>query len=474
MSLETLAEHSSLGSVPIYRIPLEVLSQIFCFSIPEPDKDESSFLNIQLLAHCISTLARVESRWKNTVYATPALWSTFSLDGEDIRVNNVWMERWLSRSRVLPLDIALNFSDGSTDRASLLVGKFLQSHLRIRSLHLEGDIMAFLPVFHLPRDALPLLEELHLSIERVGNDLLQPLSSLLPPQPEAFGDSANLRRLKVEDCDEVSILERLALPLQLLESLQLRSYDSNIDPTVYLRALNQCHALESLDIYLSGHYRGTISKIPCTLHSLKSLEARPRTVSSDHASSLLSNLSAPSLENFHLHLSSFEWDRRLAQISDFQRRSGFLLRSLTLDLHHAQFDYATDFFGGMLSLFPTVTCLSIRNALVGMQSMLITLLDMLVIDPSTGPVFLPQLEEFKLELGVTGSAKPRMYPSLLTRMILSRWRSHPSDGGAAAAASADVIHSHGRRLALVTLRGIEFSKDIAMLSELSGLRLDHK
>ncbi|KAF5365153.1 hypothetical protein D9757_011755 [Collybiopsis confluens] len=474
-----LVERSSLDNTlaPVRRVPQEILSKIFSlFCLSEFDDTDSPFPNIQQLAQSIGTLVGVGIAWKSAAHATPSLWSAFTLDSEDIWVNNTWIEQWLSLSQGHPLDLALDLIDArvpaSTDRATHLVQKILQVHPRLRSLHLEGDILVFLPFFHLSRDAMPLLEELHLSVECIGNDsLTQPMSSYLPHQLEAFGGSSNLIRLKVDDCEKISILERLAVPLEGLKSLQLSSYDPDINPAFYLRALSQCCGLENLEIYLTRQYRGTIPIMPFTLPSLNSLEIHPHNVSGDHGFNLLSSLSAPRLKSFRVHFSSFNYDAQLSQISDFHSRSGFSLESLSLDLRNADPYFTTDHLHALLSLFPTATSLCIHFPMAEKQDLLSAVLQALAIDESTGPGFLLRLVELEL---VAIGADDREYPSQLTHMILSRLRSHLDKGVAAIHESLHVAPSSINRLEKVTLRGFKFSEDMNMLHELPGLYFDYK
>ncbi|KAF5366493.1 hypothetical protein D9757_012185 [Collybiopsis confluens] len=465
--------HNTLA--PVRRLPQELLSQIFLsFCFPERDDKESALPNVFQLARSIDTIAEVGIAWKNAVYATPMLWSAFSFSGRDIWVNDTWLRRWLSLSQGLPLDIGFMldsiFQSVYVDRASSLVTTILESHSQLRSLRLIGDILIFLPVFYLPRGALPWLAELRLSVGRRSEcSTMQSMSAQLPQRVEAFDGISSLRHLKVVDWEEISIMERVTMPLERLESLQLTSYHPDCEQTFYLNALNQCRALETLDLNLLRYEAEMVQNTSCTLHLLKSLTLHPEISSADFSFSALSSLSAPRLENFHIHCYHFICDSQLTQISDFQRRSSFLLKSLILDLYLDTERVETsdmDRFSSLLSLFPSLNCLRLRLPDDCEQSMLSAVLRTLVIrdqlcttDSESG-IIVPRLVEF--ELAIVGTNERREFPSEMSRMILSRSSSSSHVSGDRPKFS---------RLEKVTLRGFGSSDDMTMLSGLSDLHL---
>ncbi|KAF5365151.1 hypothetical protein D9757_011775 [Collybiopsis confluens] len=472
-----LVELSFLHNVlaPIRRIPPEILSEIFClFCYSNVYNDYTSdwfFPEIRHLNKSIGILMAVGIAWKNVVDATPALWSRFALSGRDIWVKDAWLERWLSRSHGHPLDLRLSLYQGGQDsvvRECIVVSKILEFHSQIRSLYLVGDILAFLPVCHLSRNALPMLEEVHLLFRSYEDDL----NARLPQRQEAFGRSLSLRRLEIDDREAISILERLSIPLHNLEKLKIVSSGPGIGPTIYLRSLIQCQDLKSLHLDF-GWDAADVPNTSFTLRLLKYLEIKIECLTGNRCHyNLLQHFSAPNLDHLHLHLSGFN-HASFNLISSFQHRStGFSLKSLTLDFQSGAFG-ATKRFRALLSFFPKVSYLCISSGSTREQSILGDIVRILVVEQSVGSGLLPQLAKFEMSVQ---THRPMEYlPRQLTQMILSRQHSHSEESAVAASGSARMPIHRPSRLKKVTLRGFDFpSEDCSALSKVPGLQMCYK
>ncbi|KAG1725818.1 hypothetical protein EDD22DRAFT_961555 [Suillus occidentalis] len=109
----------------LWRLPTEVLSQIFHYCLPEIG--EFQHLKPPSASEAPMLLTSVCRRWREVAIATPTLWCELAIDCED-----QWRKRrifcyksWLKRSRGCPLSLEL-FSDYAYDWPKIL--PFLRPH----------------------------------------------------------------------------------------------------------------------------------------------------------------------------------------------------------------------------------------------------------------------------------------------------------------------------------------------------------
>jgi hypothetical protein len=99
-------------TTPIYRIPTEILSEIFLHCLVE-DSDGFDAEEAPLLLNFVC------SKWRTVAISTPQLWSSISLDLPPCGGIEM-LETWLSRSSASPLKIIWTDSQGSADDSATL------------------------------------------------------------------------------------------------------------------------------------------------------------------------------------------------------------------------------------------------------------------------------------------------------------------------------------------------------------------
>ncbi|KAE9394252.1 hypothetical protein BT96DRAFT_195226 [Gymnopus androsaceus JB14] len=122
----------------------------------------------------------------------------------------------------------------------------------------------------------------------------------------------------------------------------------------------------------------------------------------------------------------------------------------------------------MFAIFPTIKSVRIHRCEFGKS--LDPLLRALTYTPGQNVLF-PKLADFELVPDTKKSPFLNLTPTILSRMVLSRWWSKETDSG-----QESLIHNGLVALQRVTLRGIRFKQDahITSMSKLPGLVVDIK
>ncbi|KAF9067701.1 hypothetical protein BDP27DRAFT_1364751 [Rhodocollybia butyracea] len=154
---------------PIRRVPLDILSEIFVFACCDDSFGGGPDINA-VIWYTPLILASVCVAWKTATHDTPKIWSVLYLRLHNARSNDEsWVQRWLSRSRGIPLELYLEHRSGGQahlhlDGARAIVDTILRFCHQIRILDLWGRLEAFVALFCLPSSSFPLLEKLLLCL----------------------------------------------------------------------------------------------------------------------------------------------------------------------------------------------------------------------------------------------------------------------------------------------------------------------
>ncbi|KAF8149932.1 hypothetical protein B0H34DRAFT_731777 [Crassisporium funariophilum] len=167
---------------PIYRLPTELLQDIFIFCLPRDKFIQPSPLQAPLL------LTHICAPWRNIGISLPALWSSLqtnlpkkdtSMDTHKFNSSEI-MRLWLSRAGETPL--SFSFRPGHAELfVDVVVNSASMSGLSLRWRHLKMYIPKGTSISFLIPDHLPLLETLEISttnglhrrqIELLSNALL--------------------------------------------------------------------------------------------------------------------------------------------------------------------------------------------------------------------------------------------------------------------------------------------------------------
>lgn len=119
--LETRLEHAVRQQSPITRLPRELLGSIFVTGVHRTSISSGNPLGSNVVgggigdggedAVLLSTLMCVCKEWTDIALNTPALWARITIDSSPRGLARA--RRKLSRSKAVPLDIAINFGPGS-------------------------------------------------------------------------------------------------------------------------------------------------------------------------------------------------------------------------------------------------------------------------------------------------------------------------------------------------------------------------
>ncbi|KAJ3967880.1 hypothetical protein EV361DRAFT_952830 [Lentinula raphanica] len=440
---------------PIHRLPLEIISRIFEEAC-HPGVDVTQ-ANSALTA---AFIPRVCAVWMKIAYTSPRIWSKLHLNtyqhSKAIKCDPSWVKRWLDRSGTLPIDLDLDFSrrgnlalrrDLDANKLMMLILDFCE---RIRSLKVRAHLKTVSPLFRLPPDSFPLLEEVHI-MTIPGGSTVQ-VSSI-----KSFEGATNLREVKLSGIHNTYIpLVWMILPIEQLTSLQI---DALAPEEIYVDILSRCSNLTSLDMCMSFSDMPVISEdIQISLPSLQSL-----SLSCHATSSLLCCITAPLVTDLCVGLRGDQDIRILARdLERFQQRSSANLVSFTL----TDLGYATgnnnEIMDGLTTILKTVSSIS-RFHLHGEHYVDInTKLVRKLTYMEGSPILLPNLTCFEMNWSLLSFQLEIRLPGLKD-MILSRTSYLAVDGG-----NTSVV-----RLCRVSIRGIKIQKeDIARIREIPGLMFD--
>ncbi|KAJ7749529.1 hypothetical protein DFH07DRAFT_961665 [Mycena maculata] len=220
-----------LGS-PIHVLPMEVLGEIFSFSIA-PVRDRATDLQENLNA--IIPLSQVCRCWRQVALSTPRLWTELSITLEPYFgwAEIAWIASWLRRSMHLPLSVTIFAEENHTNPAVL--NEILLVKSRLTHLEIVIPATAFLPaiepLFEAPLDALQTLRITEVNGESSWGE---------PINLSAFAPSLRTLILpkEVENTFFSNIPWSRLVHLQLLIGL----------PNEFIAVLRQCVNLERLDI----------------------------------------------------------------------------------------------------------------------------------------------------------------------------------------------------------------------------------
>ncbi|KAG1875777.1 hypothetical protein F4604DRAFT_1680653 [Suillus subluteus] len=202
--IESINLHKRLVS-PLWLLPTEVLSQIFCHCLPQIPKlgelQPPSKLTVPML------LARICRRWREVVVDMPNLWRVLSVKVDDRNWQQAAFsyDSWLKRAQGRPLSLRLQFR---ADDHSTKLQRLLQSYTnQIKSLSVDFHRPGT-PEFNTFRDLLALEEmSMHFNEDICADEMPASLLrsvSQLPAILCSFDVSGwSLSLSEVSSCDPV-------------------------------------------------------------------------------------------------------------------------------------------------------------------------------------------------------------------------------------------------------------------------------
>ncbi|KAF6754494.1 hypothetical protein DFP72DRAFT_990353 [Ephemerocybe angulata] len=247
-----------MGSSPMSKLPLELLSEIFLFCLPKEKYPTPSPMTAPML------LMHVCQAWRYVARHTQELWSSIHLNYRSVDEDVPATGLWLSYSGEAPLSLSLSIDFNERPHQSIL-------NILCRYAHRWKHVR---------------FEFRHLSCPQVdvSTSNIAPITQLLSTAP-------HLKELTwVDDMADTETL--LALPLPRLSRLSLSMNYGRLD---YLELLDQCENLEY--IRLTRPSPDILpSQTPRLLTKLTSLNiARDIT-------GILNHLILPSLKHVRVHL----------------------------------------------------------------------------------------------------------------------------------------------------------------------------
>ncbi|KAF9067677.1 hypothetical protein BDP27DRAFT_1328518 [Rhodocollybia butyracea] len=427
---------------PIRRLPLEVLSEIFVLSCHD-DGFRDSPADIDTVQYTPFTISSVCVAWKTVVHDTPKIWSVLHLQLDDTSKDQAWVQRWLSRSRGIPLELHLQFRH------------------QIRILDFWGPPEAIVALFRLPSSSIPLLEELSLTLKSFT--ISRPLKWNIAHSPpsgkmEFLLGSPALQVVKIVECSDISIISKSLIPFAQLTSLKIdHAHHLLKNPDRIVNLLQQCSNIVVLEICMPlGQQFSPAS--PILLPLLQSLAIR----SGGNDMSPLCHISAPFLEDLSLscpHNLAQNHHRLCEEVLDFQqRRSSPTLSSLTIrEIKWMDKEVVST----LLPAFPSIRLFRMVN--VGPKADLFKCLTLKVSKyDNPKAIVLPHLTHLEV-LGLYSHGFPFWERELLCDMLLSRWWTE----------SEESDHNGLNCLRKVTFdqQSKLYDEEIARISGLAGLEV---
>ncbi|KAF5342454.1 hypothetical protein D9611_001880 [Ephemerocybe angulata] len=276
---DTYPPPPSMGSSPISELPLELLSEIFLFCLPEEKYPTPSPTTAPML------LMHVCQAWRRVARHTQELWSTIHLNYRSLDEDVPATGLWLSYSGEAPLSLSLSIDFNERPHQSILNLLCRYAH-RWKHVRFEFRHLSCPQVYNLAHalDNVPMLSTFEFRARDVSTSNIAPITQLLSTAP-------HLKELTwVDDMADTETL--LALPLPRLSRLSLSMNYGRLD---YLELLDQCENLEY--IRLTRPSPDILpSQTPRLLTKLTSLNiARDIT-------GILNHLILPSLKHVRVHL----------------------------------------------------------------------------------------------------------------------------------------------------------------------------
>lgn len=429
------------GNGPLYHIPPELLKVIFHECLPETDLPPP---DIPL------KLAQICAYWRAVALMTPTLWSKLRLDFEgcsdaisDAKLVEL-VERFLSRSRNLPLDIRLSSNVIFTE--GVPAAKLLLSQMpRIRTLRLRVAKAIAYEVFRRLRLGAPILEHLEMITLLRGHRTATLNLNVIP----------RLRDLNIYGF-QPSLTTDVDLPnVQRIRFMIMQPPDM---PIRQLSFLKHCPNLVSLDIAISNDPNaGIIAQnlpvvVPRLLNLVLSSDGLRGATRYTLLLSLLENISTPALQSLELNINEDETSLVLGtQIQRFLQRSSAPLEDLVLRYKFLDTSHLID----ILRVTPSIRRLSLWSGMVtdGVLEALTYRLGPTDSDEHWIAPLCPKLRQLEL---VTADD---LSEETLVEMILSRRK------------MADISNENAPRSADATLAecGVEILQELAIVDLGPGL-----
>ncbi|KAK2460224.1 hypothetical protein APHAL10511_007760 [Amanita phalloides] len=312
---------------PIYRLPPELLGQIFLECAPPADLERSNILLSPFV------LAQVCRQWRAIAHAMPMLWSTFDFmqcgwgwSTEDESLAEIRFQRLLDLSGQLPLSFRFSayliglVEHNASDHP--ILSKLFHLSDRWRNVWLCLPYRAYSEEKFKYALSLPVLESLILENPHIA------IGGLLPEgtrPPETFNLSSRLTRLSLQKY----LLPTRAFAFSWSQIRQLHLKENLIDGNDYVTILKAATHLESFSAE-NNHFAQPLSTsiVSASINSL----TIATTTSSSGVEPFLAPLVLPNLTHLNLRL----WkpsQRDINAAVDFLERSGssvthFTCRSL--------------------------------------------------------------------------------------------------------------------------------------------------
>jgi hypothetical protein len=315
--MQSVNLHKGLQST-LWRLPDEVLSEIFVQSLPEPGDLWFSLKLAPLL------LTRVCRRWREVALDMPKLWCEIlvRVDGSNCQQAVLRYDTWLKRSRGLPLALGLR-GDTSNNDASILQRLLQPYNNQISSLVIYDDVSK---ASELLLQNLPALRELTVtgSLDRLYEPAVDESISRLP---SGLRSLRLLQKACVHDLENLYSLDPVWAHLTHVEIC--------LDDTRIVVCLLQLgFNLSSVTIHLSSRHDIVVPALEPVMHTkLQSLHLA--YVSCSHnwglpseLPGLLNALSLPNLRVLEARDVQAHWPHE--EFKAFLTRSNCPLESLTV------------------------------------------------------------------------------------------------------------------------------------------------
>ncbi|KAG1788481.1 uncharacterized protein HD556DRAFT_860235 [Suillus plorans] len=232
--MQSMNLHKGLLSA-LWRLPTEILSQIFNHCLPE-----TIFL-LSPLSHRVEApilLTRICQRWKDVAVGTPDLWCRLYVEADDEGWEQAAFcyDLWLKRSRGRPLSLELGYHYPTKLRG------LLQPHMR-RIKFLRVDVEYFRDRHpHLFATDLPALQEL--TINGMVNHDIPPIAQFISRLPSTMRSL----KLNIIPCFRIEHLSSLGSVWAYLTDVQI----AVCNPNAFLHLLQLCPNLSSLNVPISS------------------------------------------------------------------------------------------------------------------------------------------------------------------------------------------------------------------------------
>ncbi|KAF7365216.1 F-box domain-containing protein [Mycena venus] len=297
---EAVHEESDAITYPVLTLPVEIISQIFWWTLPSGGPK----LNSQLVEPL--SLGQICRIWRQIALSTPALWSTFHIE-LDHRFQEKYLfltRTFLSRAASMPLSFSVKteaFMDDIGDVENIILHTLASHSQAWENINFTTSPKA-LDMLHTVRNQLPRLRTLELILD-------------FPPESGSmFADAPLLRRVRLSRFGA----QKLALPWHQLTSAHL-DYLHKIHLAEIIRSIPNLVNLIVGDVYGTSVH---VDQIPSpNLRFILLPGFFPRN-------DILSFICAPQLEELKIFLSpTSPYVLPLANPASMQRLSLIFLTS---------------------------------------------------------------------------------------------------------------------------------------------------